>query len=106
LVENPIRTALWRSSQHAHQRENGWIAADNYGRNIVYRSFRQLKQWRGLATRYDTHWIIKSGRHPQRHDRLASTIARSLDRSIARSLDRSTIARQSLDNRSTIVRHA
>ena len=31
------------------------------GRNVVERFFNQLKQWRGLATRYDKHAVIYRG---------------------------------------------
>lgn len=34
---------------------------DYRGRNVVERSFNQLKQWRGLATRYDKHAVIYHG---------------------------------------------
>ena len=36
--------------------------ADRYrGRNVVERSFCRLKNWRGLATRYDKHVLIYRG---------------------------------------------
>ena len=31
------------------------------GRNVVERSFNALKQWRGLATRYDKHALVYRG---------------------------------------------
>jgi transposase len=35
---------------------------DSYkSRNVVERAFNQLKQWRGLATRYDKHVITYRG---------------------------------------------
>lgn len=33
-------------------------AADYEGRNVIERCYCQLKQWRGLATRYDKHAIV------------------------------------------------
>ncbi len=36
--------------------------ADRYrGRNVVERSFNRLKNWRGLATRYDKHVLVYRG---------------------------------------------
>jgi transposase len=36
--------------------------ADDYkNRNVVERSFNRLKNWRGLATRYDKHALIYRG---------------------------------------------
>ncbi len=36
--------------------------ADRYrGRNVVERGFNRLKNWRGLATRYDKHVLIYRG---------------------------------------------
>lgn len=34
---------------------------DYKGRNVVERAFNQLKQWRGLATRYDKHVLHYRG---------------------------------------------
>ena len=31
------------------------------GRNVVERAFNAVKQWRGLATRYDKHAVIYRG---------------------------------------------
>ena len=31
------------------------------GRNVVERAFNRLKQWRGLATRYDKHALVYRG---------------------------------------------
>jgi len=31
------------------------------GRNVVERAFAHIKQWRGLATRYDDHVLIYRG---------------------------------------------
>ncbi|WP_295779862.1 transposase [uncultured Microbacterium sp.] len=36
----------------------GLDAADYRNRNVVERSYCHLKQWRGLATRYDKHAVI------------------------------------------------
>ena len=30
-------------------------------RNVIERSYEQLKQWRGLATRYDKHALVYRG---------------------------------------------
>ncbi len=36
--------------------------ADRYrGRNVVERGFNRIKNWRGLAARYDRHVLIYSG---------------------------------------------
>jgi len=57
-----IRTVIpERSDQQRHRRNRGCAGgrpvdfdADTYrGRNVIERSYNQLKQWRGLATRYD-----------------------------------------------------
>ncbi len=31
------------------------------GRNVVERAFNTVKQWRGLATRYDKHALVYRG---------------------------------------------
>lgn len=36
-------------------------ARDYKGRNVVERCFNQLKNWRGLATRYDKHALVFRG---------------------------------------------
>ncbi len=36
-------------------------AADYKDRNVVERAFNKLKNWRGLATRYDKHALIYRG---------------------------------------------
>lgn len=36
----------------------GFDAADYKGRNVIERCYCHLKQWRGLATRYDKHAIV------------------------------------------------
>ncbi len=36
-------------------------AADYKNRNVVERCFNQLKNWRGLATRYDKHALVFRG---------------------------------------------
>lgn len=36
----------------------GLDAADYRNRNVIERSYCHLKQWRGLATRYDKHAVI------------------------------------------------
>jgi putative transposase len=39
----------------------GFDAEDYKNRNVVERAFRKLKNWRGLATRYDKHALINRG---------------------------------------------
>lgn len=57
------------SDQIGHRRNRGsrggrpvaFDAEDYKGRNVVERAFNQLKQWRGLATRYDKHALVYRG---------------------------------------------
>jgi putative transposase len=39
----------------------GYDAAEYKGRNVIERGFNVLKQWRGLATRYDKHALTYRG---------------------------------------------
>lgn len=39
----------------------GFDADDYKNRNVVERAFNQLKNWRGIATRYDKHALIYRG---------------------------------------------
>ena len=39
----------------------GFDAEDYKNRNVVERAFNKLKNWRGLATRYDKHALIYRG---------------------------------------------
>ena len=39
----------------------GFDAEDYKNRNVVERAFNKLTNWRGLATRYDTHALIYRG---------------------------------------------
>ena len=39
----------------------GFDAEDYKGRNVVEGAFNRLKNWRGLATRYDKHAVIYRG---------------------------------------------
>jgi len=39
----------------------GLDAADYKNRNVIERSYCHLKQWRGLATRYDKHAVLYRG---------------------------------------------
>ena len=39
----------------------GFDAKDYKNRNVVERAFNKLKNWRGLATRYDKHALIYRG---------------------------------------------
>ena len=36
----------------------GLDAADYRNRNVIERQYSHIKQWRGIATRYDKHAII------------------------------------------------
>lgn len=57
------------SDQIGHRRNKGshggrpvaFDSEDYKGRNVVERAFNQLKQWRGLATRYDKHALVYRG---------------------------------------------
>lgn len=58
-----------RSDQIANRKNRGsrggrpveFDAADYKNRNVVERAFNKLKNWRGLATRYDKHAVIYRG---------------------------------------------
>jgi transposase len=58
-----------RSDQIGHRRNRGskggrpvaFDAADYKNRNVVERGFNSLKQWRGIATRYDKHAVNYRG---------------------------------------------
>jgi transposase len=58
-----------RTDQIGHRRNRGCAGgrpvdfdSDAYkGRNVVERAFHKLKNWRGLATRYDKHAVIYRG---------------------------------------------
>jgi transposase len=39
----------------------GIDAHDYKNRNVIERAFNQLKNWRGIATRYDKHALIYRG---------------------------------------------
>ena len=57
------------ADQAAHRKRRGsrggrpvTYNSDAYrGRNVIERAFNRLKQWRGLATRYDKHATIYRG---------------------------------------------
>ena len=57
------------SDQIAHRKRRGSLggrppafdAEDYKGRNVIERSFNVIKQWRGLATRYDKLAIVYRG---------------------------------------------
>ena len=57
------------SDQIAHRKRRGarggrppaFDAEDYKGRNVVERNFNDVKQWRGLATRYDKLAIVYRG---------------------------------------------
>ena len=57
------------ADQIAHRRRRGshggrpvaFDAEDYKNRNVVERSFNQLKNWRGIATRYDKHALVYRG---------------------------------------------
>jgi len=65
-----IRTVIpERSDQQRHRRNRGSAGgrpvdfhADTYrDRNVIERSYHRLKQWRGLATRYDKLAVVFRG---------------------------------------------
>lgn len=39
----------------------GYDVGDYKNRNVVERAFNQLKNWRGIATRYDKHALVYRG---------------------------------------------
>jgi transposase len=57
------------SDQIAHRKNRGsrggrpvgYDVEDYKNRNVVERAFNQLKNWRGLATRYDKHALVYRG---------------------------------------------
>jgi transposase len=57
------------ADQIGHRKKRGFrggrpvnFDADRYrGRNVVERGFNRIKNWRGLATRYDKHVLIYRG---------------------------------------------
>jgi transposase len=57
------------ADQAGHRRRRGsagdrpvsYDAVAYRGRNVVERAFNQLKNWRGIATRYDKHAIVFRG---------------------------------------------
>lgn len=56
-----------RNDLQAHSKNNGSgggrpVTGQDYkNRNVVERAFNRLKNWRGLATRYDKHALIYRG---------------------------------------------
>ncbi len=58
-----------RADQIRHRKNRGsdggrppaFDAEDYKGRNVIERGFNVLKQWRGLATRYDKHALTYRG---------------------------------------------
>lgn len=58
-----------KTDQQAHRKNRGsrggrpvgFDAEDDKNRNVVERAFNKLKNWRGLATRYDKHALIYGG---------------------------------------------
>jgi len=58
-----------KSDQQAHRKNRGsrggrpvsFDVQDYKNRNVVERAFNKLKNWRGLATRYDKHALIYRG---------------------------------------------
>ena len=58
-----------RSDQIGHRKNRGtsggrpvdFDAEDYKNRNVVERAFNKLKNWRGLATRYDKHALMYRG---------------------------------------------
>ena len=58
-----------KSDQQAHRKNRGsrggrpvsFDVQDYKNRNVVERTFNKLKNWRGLATRYDKHALIYRG---------------------------------------------
>ena len=70
LRERGITTVIpERADQIGHRQRRGSAGgrpvtfdAETYkGRNVVERAFAHIKQWRGLATRYDDHVLIYRG---------------------------------------------
>ncbi len=57
-VAGTNRTITPSAVPSAAGRSVGFDAEDYKNRNVVERAFNKLKNWRGLATRYDKHALI------------------------------------------------
>ncbi|MFM1722083.1 MULTISPECIES: transposase [Rhodococcus] len=66
VAAESVRSSFEPSDQAGHRRRRGsrggrppaFDSTDYRGRNVVERRFCHLKQWRGLATRYDKLAIV------------------------------------------------
>jgi len=50
-----------RSRPDALRGDKAYSAQDHKNRNVVERAFNHLKNWRGLATRYNKHALVYRG---------------------------------------------
>ena len=61
IPENTDQRANRKNRGSRGGRPVGFDAEDYKNRNVVERAFNKLKNWRGLATRYDKHALIYRG---------------------------------------------
>ena len=62
VIPEPDDQARHRKNKGSNGgRAVSYDAQDYKQRNVIERAFNQLKQWRGLATRYDKHALIYRG---------------------------------------------
>ncbi len=57
----PTRPATARSAGSSGGRPVSYDAQDYKQRNVIERAFNRLKQWRGIATRYEEHALVYRG---------------------------------------------
>jgi transposase len=58
LPSPPIKSLTVNDGAHAAARPPAFDAEDYKRRNVIERNFNVVKQWRGLATRYDKLAIV------------------------------------------------
>jgi transposase len=62
VIPEPGDQVANRKRRGAHGgRPPNFDAEDYKSRNVVERAFNQLKNWRGLPTRYDKHALVYRG---------------------------------------------
>jgi transposase len=61
IPEPADQQAHWKRRGPRGGRPPAFDAADYKGRNVIERGFNTVKQWRGLATRYDKLAVVYRG---------------------------------------------
>jgi transposase len=62
VIPEPVDQAGHRTKRGSRGgRPVSYDAQDYKQRNVVERAFNRLKQWRGIATRYDKHALVYRG---------------------------------------------